>query len=180
MDYTVIGDNINVAARMCGIAQPGTVLISKAIAEIVGEQAALKDQHPVMVKGKDQPIGIAEVITVKGGSRTAMRKTTEATATYALEGFSEEPYTAMIRNLSPGGCLLAVDAPIGIGSKLNVNLNLLALDNITVRSTVYHARKQDASYFIGLCFEDLPEEARYRIVQWIHLVNSEIVDGLLL
>jgi class 3 adenylate cyclase len=180
MDYTVIGDNINVAARMCGIAQPGTVLISKAIAEIVGEQAALKDQHPVMVKGKDQPIGIAEVVTVNGGSRTAMRKTTDATATYALEGFSDEPYTAMIRDLSPGGCLLLVDAPIGIGSKLNINLNLLALENITVRATVYHARKQDASYFIGLCFEDLPEDARYRIVQWIHLVNSEIVDGLLL
>ena len=180
MDYTVIGDNINVAARMCGIAQPGTVLVSKAIADAVGDQAVLQDMHPVMVKGKDQPIGIAEVISVKGGSRQYMRKSTDASATYSLEGFSEESYTAIIKNISPSGCLLEVSAPVGIGSKLKISFNLLALDNITVRASVYHARRQDADYYIGLCFEDMQEEAKYRIIQWIHQVNSEIAEGLFL
>jgi adenylate cyclase len=180
MDYTVIGDNINVAARMCGIAQPGQVLASKAIAEAIGDEATLKDMHPVTVKGKDQPIGVAEVVTVKGGARQYMRKATDASATYSLEGFSDESYTAMIKNISPSGCLLEVDAPVGIGSKLNIIFNLLALDNITVHATVYHARKQDRAYYIGLCFEDLQEEAKHRIIQWIHQVNSEIVEGLLL
>jgi adenylate cyclase len=180
MDYTVIGDNINVAARMCGIAQPGQVLASKAIAEAIGDEATLKDMHPVTVKGKDQPIGVAEVVTVKGGARQYMRKATDASATYSLEGFSDESYTAMIKNISPSGCLLEVDAPVGIGSKLNIIFNLLALDNITVHATVYHARKQDRAYYIGLCFEDLQEEAKHRIILWIHQVNSEIVEGLLL
>jgi len=180
MDYTVIGDNINIAARMCGIAQPGQVLASKSIADAIGEDATMLDMHPVMVKGKDQPIGVAEVVTVKGGSRRYMRKSTEATATYTLEGFSDETYTAFIKNISPGGCLLAIDTPVGIGSKLNLALNLLALDNMTVRATVYHARKQERAYYIGLCFEDLEVEARHRIIQWTHQVNSEIVEGLLL
>jgi hypothetical protein len=180
MDYTVIGDNINVAARMCGIAQPGTVLVSKAIAEAIGDQVTLKDLHPVMVKGKDQPIGIAEVVSVNGGARQYMRKATDASATYVLEGFSDEPYTAMIKNIGPGGCLLEVGVPVGIGSKLNIKFNVLALDNIMVRATVYHARRHDTAYYIGLCFEDLPEEAKHRVVQWIHEVNSEIVEGLLL
>jgi hypothetical protein len=136
--------------------------------------------HPVTVKGKDQPIGVAEVVTVKGGARQYMRKATDASATYSLEGFSDESYTAMIKNISPSGCLLEVDAPVGIGSKLNIIFNLLALDNITVHATVYHARKQDRAYYIGLCFEDLQEEAKHRIIQWIHQVNSEIVEGLLL
>jgi hypothetical protein len=73
-----------------------------------------------------------------------------------------------------------VDSPVGIGSKLNLALNLLALDNMTVRATVYHARKQERAYYIGLCFEELDEEARHRIIQWTHQVNSEIVEGLLL
>jgi len=180
MDYTVIGDNINIAARMCGIAQPGQVLASKAIADPIGGDATMLDMHPVMVKGKDQPIGVAEVVTVKGGSRRYMRKSTDATATYTLEGFSDETYTAAIKNISPAGCLLMVDSPVGIGSKLNLALNLLALDNMTVRATVYHARKQERAYYIGLCFEELEEEARHRIIQWTHQVNSEIVEGLLL
>jgi class 3 adenylate cyclase len=180
MDYTVIGDNINIAARMCGIAQPGQVLASKSIADAIGEDATMLDMHPVMVKGKDQPIGVAEVVTVKGGSRRYMRKSTDATASFTLEGFSDETYTAYIKNISPAGCLLMVDSPVGIGSKLNLALNLLALDNMTVRATVYHARKQERAYYIGLCFEELDEEARHRIIQWTHQVNSEIVEGLLL
>jgi len=180
MDYTVIGDNINIAARMCGIAQPGMVLASKAIAEAIGDQASLKDQHPVTVKGKDQPIGIAEVVSVKGGARRYMRKTTDAPATYSLEGFSDETFAAIVKNISPKGCLLVVGAPIGIGSKLNVQLDLLELENIPIRATVYHARKQEATYYVGLCFEDLQEEVQYRVVQWVHQVNSEIVDGLML
>jgi len=180
MDYTVIGDNINIAARMCGIAQPGMVLASKAIAEAIGDQALMKDQHPVMVKGKDQPIGIAEVVSVKGGARQYMRMTTDAPATYSLAGFSEETFAAIVKNISPGGCLLVVGAPIGIGSKLNVNLDLLDLDKISIRASVYHARKQDTTYYVGICFEDLPEDVKYRVVQWVHQVNSEIVDGLML
>jgi class 3 adenylate cyclase len=180
MDYTVIGDNINIAARMCGIAQPGMVLASKAIAEAIGDQALMKDQHPVMVKGKDQPIGIAEVVSVKGGARKYMRMTTDAPATYSLAGFSDETFAAIVKNVSPSGCLLVVGAPIGIGAKLNVNLDLQELDKIAIRASVYHARKQDTTYYVGLCFEGLQEDVKYRLVQWVHQVNSEIAEGLML
>jgi class 3 adenylate cyclase len=180
MDYTVIGDNINVAARMCGIAQPGMVLISRSIAEAIGGEAVLKDLHPVIVKGKDQPIGIAEVVSVRGGARQYMRKATDATATYSPEGFSDESFTAMVKNLSPGGCLLVVGAPVGIGSKLNIRFGLPQLENLTVRASVYHARKQESAYYVGAAFEDLPEEARHILVQWIHEVSSEIAEGLML
>lgn len=180
MDYTVIGDNINIAARMCGIAQPGMVLASKAIAEAIGDQASLKDQHPVMVKGKDQPIGIAEVVSVKGGARQYMRKATDAPATYSLAGFSDETFAAIVKNVSPAGCLLVVGAPIGIGSKLIAHLDLLELNTVAIRASVYHARKQDTTYYVGLCFEDLQEDVKYRVVQWVHQVNSEIAEGLML
>lgn len=180
MDYTVIGDNINVAARMCGIAKPGQVLVSKTIAETIGADAVIKEMQPVIVKGKDQPIGIAEVATIRGGTRQYMRKITDASATYTLEGFAEESYSARVSNISPSGCLLEVDSPVGIGSKLNIIFDLAALENVFIRATVYHARKQESAYLIGLCFEDVPEEARHRVIQWIHQVNSEIVEGLLL
>jgi len=180
MDYTVIGDNINIAARLCGVAQPGQVLVSKAIADTIGDQATWKALAPVLVKGKDQPIGIAEAVAIRGGARRYMRKVVDISVTYTLEGFSDETNTASVKNISPAGCLLAVSAPIGIGSKLNITFNLMALGNVTVHATVYHARKLERMYYVGVCFEDLPEEIKHRIVQWIHQVSSEVVEGLFL
>jgi adenylate cyclase len=180
MDYTVIGDNINVAARLCGIAQPGQVLVSKAIADTIGAQASWKELAPVMVKGKDQPIGIAEPLNVQGGSRRYMRKIIDLSATYTLEGFADEVNNARVRNISPGGCLLEVRNPIGIGSKLHVTMTVAEVGTIMVHASVYHARKQDVQYYVGLCFDGLPEEVKHRIVEWIHQVNTEIVEGLYL
>ena len=180
MDYTVIGDNINVAARLCGVAQPGQVLVSTAVAGEIGAQAVLKELPPVMVKGKDHPVGIAEAAAVTGGARRFMRKTTDAPVTYTLEGFSDETNTGVVRNISPAGCLLEVAGPIAIGARLNVEFNLVDLGSITVRASVYHARKHERVYSVGLCFTDLPQDVQFRIIHWIHQVNSETVGGLFL
>jgi class 3 adenylate cyclase len=180
MDYTVIGDCINVAARLCGVAQPGQVLVTKIIYDVIGDQATWKEMPPVLVKGKEQPIGIAEPMVIKGGARRYMRKATDVSVTYTLEGFSDESNDAMVKNISASGCLLEVSGPLAIGSKMSINFNLVELGNITVRATVYHARKQERAYYVGLCFEGLQVEIQHRIIQWIHQVNSEIVPGLFL
>jgi hypothetical protein len=180
MDYTVIGDSINVAARLCGVAHPGQVLVSKAVAEAVGDHASWKELPPITVKGKDRPIGVAEPLNIKGGARRYMRKTTDIAVTFTLEGFADEANSGMVRNISADGCLMEVSSPMAIGSKLKVSFNLITLGTMTVRATVYHARKQNRSYFIGLCFEDLQTDVQHRIVQWVHQVNTEVVPGLFL
>ncbi len=180
MDYTVIGDSINVAARLCGVAQPGQVLVTKIIRDAIGDQAVWKEMPAVMVKGKEQPICIAEPVTVNGGGRRYMRKATDVSVTYTLEGFSDESNPAMVKNISAAGCLLEVSGPLAIGSKMSINFNLVDLGNITVHATVYHARKHERAYYAGLCFEGLPTDVQNRIIHWIHQVNSEIVPGLFL
>lgn len=180
MDYTVIGDNINIAARLCSVAQPGQILVSKIIADEIGALATWKELAPVVVKGKDHPISIAEPVTVQGGARMHMRKATDVSVTYALEGFPDESNAAIVKNIGSGGCLLEVGGPIGLGSKMIINFNLVAMGNITVHATVYHARKQDRNYYVGLCFEDLQQDVRHRILHWTHQLNSEIVEGLFL
>lgn len=180
MDYTVIGDNINIAARLCGIAKPGQVLVSKAVADAIGPQGTWKELEPVTLKGKNQPIGIAEALAVEGGARRFMRKATDIAVTYWLEGFADEMNKAWLKNINPSGCLLEVDRPIGIGSKLNVTLNVAGMGMVTVRASVLHARKQDRSYYTGLCFDDLQQDIRHRIIKWVHQVNASIVEGLFL
>jgi adenylate cyclase len=61
MDYTIIGDNVNLAARLCAAAGGDEILISEATYEQVKEQIKAERLEPIMVKGKSQPISIYKV-----------------------------------------------------------------------------------------------------------------------
>jgi adenylate cyclase len=59
LDFTVIGDSVNLAARLCSAAKGGEVLVTKAIRDAVGEAGlAMEPLEPIKVKGKTEPIEI--------------------------------------------------------------------------------------------------------------------------
>ncbi len=64
MDYSVIGDSVNVAARLESIAEGGQVIITRHTREIVGDRFKVKELKPVRVKGKEQPIPIFHVLGI--------------------------------------------------------------------------------------------------------------------
>ncbi|MDP3064697.1 MAG: adenylate/guanylate cyclase domain-containing protein, partial [Chloroflexota bacterium] len=55
-DYTVMGDAVNLAARLMGAAPAGQVLISRAIGQEAGPGFILKEMAPIQVKGKKAPV----------------------------------------------------------------------------------------------------------------------------
>jgi len=57
-DYTAIGATVNLAARLCSVAQPGQVLVSQAVVEESGPEAGLKLLTPVMLKGFSEPVPV--------------------------------------------------------------------------------------------------------------------------
>jgi adenylate cyclase len=57
----VIGDEVNLASRMCGKAEAGQVLITESTFNEVREYFELTPLDAVMVKGKSQPIKIFNV-----------------------------------------------------------------------------------------------------------------------
>ena len=54
-DFTVIGDHVNFAARLCGAAQAGQVIVSEATRRAAGGRVRAKGPYRVRVKGKQDP-----------------------------------------------------------------------------------------------------------------------------
>jgi adenylate cyclase len=64
MDYTAIGDNMNLASRICGVARGGQILISQATYQLIRQDVVAHEMAPVQVKGKAQPVQLYEVVAL--------------------------------------------------------------------------------------------------------------------
>ena len=65
LDYTVIGDSVNLASRLCGQAGPGQVLIGEATYVLVKDAVRAKRLAKIKVKGKEKAIVVYEVVGLK-------------------------------------------------------------------------------------------------------------------
>jgi len=65
MDYSVIGDTVNLAARLEGVAEADEIIISQATRDKIGNSFALEKRNSIYVKGKEKPIQIYNVLGFK-------------------------------------------------------------------------------------------------------------------
>jgi adenylate cyclase len=68
--YAVLGNEVNLAARLMANCQPGTVLCSRRVEVAAGNRFAWEALLPIRVKGKSQPVQIARPLRpVSGAAR---------------------------------------------------------------------------------------------------------------
>ena len=72
MDYTVVGQTANLAARLEQMAKPGSVLTTADTLQLAEGYIAMKPLGPVSVKGLPNPVQIYEV-TGAGEARTRLQ-----------------------------------------------------------------------------------------------------------
>lgn len=64
-DYSIIGDNVNLASRLESNAPVDGVLISQSTYERVKDYFIFKECEPMQVKGKEKPVKVYEVLDMK-------------------------------------------------------------------------------------------------------------------
>jgi adenylate cyclase len=62
MEYTAIGDTVNIAHRLQSVSRNSNIIISEKTYELVKNKFQIIPKEPVQVKGKDRPIVIYEVM----------------------------------------------------------------------------------------------------------------------
>ena len=72
MEYTVMGDNVNLSARLESVANATEVIISDRTHKYIKDVFEFETLEPVSVKGKKEPIQIYKVLSVKD-KRTSRR-----------------------------------------------------------------------------------------------------------
>tara|TARA_S200000501_G_scaffold174266_2_gene164009 strand:+ start:11415 stop:13445 length:2031 start_codon:yes stop_codon:yes gene_type:complete len=61
MDYTIIGDTVNLGARLCSVAKPNEILISQSVYSDIKNGFKCKTLEPIRVKGKKEKVLVYSV-----------------------------------------------------------------------------------------------------------------------
>ena len=116
MDYTALGDTVNVAARLLNIAQPGQIVLSRRTKDLCEGYFVFDDLGEFQVKGKTEPVPAYAVRTERGG-RTRLEVSKDRGLT-PLVGRAAERQRLMeaFRSVTHGvGRVVAITGEPGVG-----------------------------------------------------------------
>lgn len=115
VEYTAMGDAVNVAARMESAAEPGTILITEATKKFINNDFDLLSVGPIMVKGKSNPINTFRVVREKNGSNRSSIPTRFSSSFVGREQEIKKINDIINKLFSGKGSIVSITGDRGIG-----------------------------------------------------------------
>ena len=115
LEYTAMGDAVNVAARMEQTAEPGTVQVTAETQRLVAHGFVLESRGPVEVKGKVQPVQAYRVLARKAGPQPTRAVRDHGPTLVGREGELAILQEAVEEALGGRGRLIALVGEAGLG-----------------------------------------------------------------
>ncbi len=185
MDLTVVGDSVNIAARLETHAPPGSILISENTYEIVKNIVITKEWELLTVKGKTEPIKVYEVLekaipenlleTLENTMRMHIRVPLKTFVSISKNGLRSH---GLIRDISIGGVSISTvgnyqaDEEIEIAFKLSNNISFRNIKGQIkyIEKSMFEGVHNKMNIIMGVEFKDLPMDKSMEIINFI---NSE-------
>jgi adenylate cyclase len=180
--YTVIGEEVNLAARIEAFSLRGQVLMSEATYACCREFVHAGEPMDVYVKGKSDRLRIRELLGIpdlgKIVPRQDLRKSPRIEVVLDLEYWpvagkvvDSKPARGTIRDMSYYGALAQIPEPLPLYSevKLKFDLPRLAVTADDIYARVVSVREKDDWHLAGLEFTSLSSETSGSIQLFVQM-----------
>ena len=182
-EYTVIGDEVNLASRIEAFSLRGQILISRNTYERCRDFVTTAEPMDVHVKGKAEPVSLREVLAIPALNlevprqeiRRSPRIEVRIPFTYQLVKSKivvPQVHQGVIRDISYHGVLAEVVEEIEPLSeiKLGLDLSLVGYRASDIYAKVLKCRQQDDRYLAAVEFTSVSVQSNMNIQQFIHLL----------
>lgn len=182
-EYTVIGDEVNLASRIEAFSLRGQVLISQSTLDRCRDFVTTSTPMDVFVKGKTKPVDLYEVLAIPSlGLELPRREIRKSPRVEVNIPFTcqlvvnkivmPQVHQGVIRDISYYGVLAETELPLDPHSevKLGLDMSLLGYKDSDIYAKILKTREEDGHFLSGLEFTSVSVKSDINIKHFVQLL----------